>query len=367
MFKKQRFILIAILALIMFFSVSAVCNLCGLNLAGTGQSGSSSESKEGGQDDTTSASQGSASETSAEVTEETEQEETEQAENHDPVIVKVIADDVELDLAGELRTLVNTGIKFQVQARDEDGDEMSYFVSDSNGNNMETVKLDNDNAAFGWVSPGEMGLHEIYIKVTDGNGGECNATVKVTANVMAHAFEGEDAEEPAVSVFETGPYTSLCGSVTSRSVLWGSLPQCITGDSGDNEQIKAYLSFDISSLLGLSGLEVVSATLDLGNLARINDPGFADRLDIKAIQYGELGTEDFAVGGTALISCSTGLGQFSFSNDALKNTLQQVINEDSSYYQVKFGLNSATDSDDVADCLGINYPEAKLTITYTAD
>ena len=367
MFKKQRFALIAILALIMFFSVAALCNLCGLNLASTAGSDSSSESIEGGQDDATSSNQDTASETSAEETEKTDQEETQQAQKHDPVIIKVTADDAELDLASELRTLVNTGIKFQVQAQDEDGDEMSYFVSDSNGNNMEIVKLDNDNAAFGWVSPNEMGLHEIYIKVTDSNGGEGNATVKVTVNVMAHAFEDEDAEEPAASVFETGPYMSLCGSVFARSVLWGSVPQAIAGDSGENEQIKGYLSFDISSLLTLTGLEVVGATLDLGNLAHINDPTFAERLDIKAIQYGELGVEDFAVGGTALISCSTGLSQFSFSNDALKNTLQQVINEDKSYYQVKFGLSSATDSDGMADCLGVNYSEAKLTINYTAD
>jgi len=73
------------------------------------------------------------------------------------------------------------------------------------------------------------------------------------------------------------------------------------------------------------------------------------------------------VGGTPLTSCSTGLHEFSFSNDALKNTLQQVINEDNSYYQIKFGLSSATDSDGVNDVLRINYCEAKLTINYTAD
>jgi hypothetical protein len=117
----------------------------------------------------------------------------------------------------------------------------------------------------------------------------------------------------------------------------------------------------------LPGLEFESAALDLGSLTHINDPEFAERLDIKAFPYGELGTEDFAVGGTALSSCSTSLYEYSFSNDALKSTLQQAINEDKNYYQLKLGLSSATDGDGLNDVIRLSYNEIILSVSYTTD
>ena len=120
----------------MFFSVAAVCNLCGITPSNTTDDISSSESITGAQDSNTSGNQSTASETSGQESQQSDEGDSEQAENNDPVIVKVIADGVELDLADELRTLVNTGINFQVEAQDEDGDTMSYSVSDSNDNNM---------------------------------------------------------------------------------------------------------------------------------------------------------------------------------------------------------------------------------------
>ena len=359
--------MIAVFTIIVFFLVAAVCNLCGIAPSNTTDSKATSESITSAQDSAASGSQSSSSETSGQEPQQSDEEDTEQAENHDPVIIRVTADGIELDLAGELRTLINTGINFEVTAQDEDGDTMSYFVSDSNDNNMETEKLDNDNAAFGWVSPGELGLHEIYIRVSDGNGGEANATVKVTANVLAEAFEGDGADEPDFSVFEIGPSMPMSGSLSATDILRSADPWCFAGDGFENEQIKCYLSFDISSLLGLPGIEVESAALDLGSLIHINDPEFAARLDIKAYPYGELGTEDFAVGGTALSSCSTSLYEYSFSSDALKSTLQQAIDEGKNYYQLKLGLSSATDGDGVNDVMRLSYNEIMLSVNYTAD
>jgi hypothetical protein len=358
MLKKQKFILIAIFILIMFFATAAVCNLCGIGTGSEENVGSSSESIEDGIESTTSGNQ------NGDIA-EIDGDNAEELENHNPVIIIIIADGEELDLNDELRTLINTGITFQVTAQDQDDDTMSYFVSDSSGNNMETEKLDNNNATFGWVAPDEPGLAEIYIRVSDVKGGEDDATVRVTVNILAEAFE--DEEEPDISISEIGPFEPMCGIVSATEVLRTADPWIYAGDRFTNEQLKCFLSFDISPLLGLPDIEVVNATLDLGSLTHINDPTFAERLDIKAYGYDELGPEDFAVGGTALTSCSTSLHEFSFSNEALISTLQQAINEDKNYYQLKLGLSSASDEDGVNDVIRISYSEVMLSVSYIAD
>jgi hypothetical protein len=194
--------------------------------------------------------------------------------NNNPVILHVAANEIELDLSDEFRVIVGENFNFFVIAEDDDDDELSYSASDSNGNNMETIKLDNTAAGFGWVAPTEPGLCELYITVSDDKGGSASAIVKVTVNemVVSVVSESELIADPALS-----------GSIRQGQAVMID-DKYRVGDTNNNRQLKGYISFDIS---GLGGISVLDVSLDMPVFSIYNNPeNISDSLDIKVFDYG---------------------------------------------------------------------------------
>jgi hypothetical protein len=78
--------------------------------------------------------------------------------NHRPAIVSLVAEQREVPPLGSSQIACN--------ASDPDGDELSYQWSASGGSVTGT------GAAVNWVAPGEVGIYDIAVLVTDSQGGE---------------------------------------------------------------------------------------------------------------------------------------------------------------------------------------------------
>ena len=343
------YIFITVTTIVFFSATAAICNFCGLQ-PGT----------ESGRGQITTGTTAPAA-TSVPDTQRNDTETTAtsaQRANNNPVILHVAANEVELDLSDEFRVIAGEIFNFLVIAEDEDDDELSYSVSDSNGNNMETVQLDNTAAGFGWVAPTEPGLYEIYITVSDDEGGSATATVKVTVNELAVSVARE-AELIADA--------SLSGSIRQGEAVITD-GKYRAGDTNNNKQLKGYLSFDIS---GLRGVSVLDVRLDMPVFSIFNNPGnVSESLNIKVFDYGDsLDLGDFVVGGTHLITFNISATQrediLSVSENAiLKNTLQDAINANKTWYQLKLGLLRETNNDNSGDYIIFDSSTTLLKVSY---
>jgi len=110
--------------------------------------------------------------------------------NHPPLITSLKAE------RGTLPPL-GTG-QIECIASDEDGDELSYEWSASNGN------IKGNDSIVVWVAPESKGLYNIRVRVTDGNGGEATdyMTIKVGGNsppTITSLIADEDWVAPSAS------------------------------------------------------------------------------------------------------------------------------------------------------------------------
>ena len=174
-------------------------------------------------------------------------------------------------------------------------------------------------------------------------------------------LEGIEYEEIVIN--ECEPILNLCGYIEKDTdvlthIVW-------VGDNASNRQLKGYISFDISDLWGP---EVHDARLMLGNITHAIDPTFADNLIVKAFRYGsELDIDDWEIGGVQLKSASTtGLVGVVIIGTGLIDSVQDAINNYGDYYQIKIGLSSATDGDNVADFFNIDLNNSLLVIETNA-
>jgi len=176
--------------------------------------------------------------------------------------------------------------------------------------------------------------------------------------------EEEESEAIEISLIADA---SLSGSIAKDERIIPSI--CAAGDSTPNNQVKGYLSFNISEL---EEINVIDAELRLDNVIFDATPvEISPFLNVKAYDYGDsLGYDDFAVGGTSIhtfdISEVIPFATLVINdNDALVNTLQEAIDSNRHWYQLKFGLAGTVSNDDAADIIGFEANDAKLTINYS--
>ncbi len=137
----------------------------------------------------------------------------------------------------------------------------------------------------------------------------------------------------------------MSGTILQGVIYTGSAFLAIRiGDSETNQQCKGYLSFNIEDLHGVT---IQEAEINILELERYNNPGFAPYLDVKAFNYGTLDGSDFAVGGTSLARIPTSAASYNITGDTLKHEVQRILDSaDNDYFQLKLGLSSVTDNDD---------------------
>ena len=132
--------------------------------------------------------------------------------------------------------------------------------------------------------------------------------------------------------------------------------------------IKGYLSFDLSRFYSTSQVYITYAEISFINLERSNHPeSFASHIVVKVFDYGNsLDASDYAVGGDNLATIPISAPSYVISNDILIDQLQKAINAEKDYFQLKLGLNSTTNGDNVMDTIDIPscIEEVWLSIDY---
>jgi len=370
--KKNLYLIFSIISIICLLSLAATCNMCGHTITNETEemleeqteeesASQADETQSGGSQRETQTEEESGNEevtdSDAEVTDSGADAEV----NHNPIITTVAADEVELDLSDEFSIFAEDNANFLVLAEDEDGDELSYSASDSNENNMAIENIDNNAAGFGWVAPSDPGSYEIYIEVSDGNGGEATVTVSVTV-------EPAGAVGTSLSTRGFGANAALSGQVNEDGEFFiaadsSGVPYIYVGDTASRLKVQGFLSFDVSII---AGENVTAAWLTIRG-SRDGDPTLLLMpLAISSTNYGNsLDGADYGVSSTNLISFYPLSGtDFSFTNENLKNAVQGVLTAGRQYFQVKLVINSAN-GNTVADGFTILLSDVMLEVEYT--
>jgi len=176
--KNKLYILSSILIIISLFATAVTCNLCGtpLDISLGDTETTEEEGRPASQREPTETTQASQS-TEAPV------------EGNPPAIQEVewMGLDVEAakemgmfeDLPADLYMEEIPDNIFSIEAYDEDDDELQYRAYDSLGNNFNITKIDNNNAEFTWIIPGEVGPYTLTAEVSDGKGGTDSQSVNM--------------------------------------------------------------------------------------------------------------------------------------------------------------------------------------------
>jgi hypothetical protein len=196
-------------------------------------------------------------------------------------------------------------------------------------------------------------------------------SVEEAADAAAESESSEESSPESAADGEVGtsesitsiaPDSYMSGTILQGEIFPGTAMAIRIGDSETKTQFKGYLSFNIEALHGKT---VLDAEINILELERYNNPGFAPYLDVKAFNYGTLDGGDFAVGGTTLERIPTSMASYNITGETLKNEVQKILDSaDNDYFQIKLGLSTATDNDTASDCFFIHYNKVGLYISY---
>jgi len=175
-----------------------------------------------------------------------------------------------------------------------------------------------------------------------------------TLTATAHNSEGSDSDsislswgcaipvpDPVETDVDIVADPDLSGYIFVGTGAWVNT-QLYIGDTVFNDQIKAYLSFDIDDLGDIDGINIkeVSVTIPINSI--LNNPELipGTKVNVKVYDYGptfELG--DQAVGGEHVktFDALNPLDNFNFSTNKLKEELQKAVDVDKNWFQIKLG------------------------------
>jgi len=358
--KKHLYLIFSVISIICLFALAASCNMCGHTITNETEEEIVVEESVSRTDETQSGGAQRDTQTQDQSDDREGNDDNLDVEvNHDPIITIISADDVELGLSDEFETLTGENTNFLVLAEDEDGDELSYSATDSIGNNMEIVRRDNNTAEFVWVAPSDVGSYEIYIEVSDGNEGVASETVQV-AIVGGVGPSGGTHGFTAVA--------SMSGQVNDNGTVFISAdssgsPSIYIGDQAADLQTRGFLSFNVSDI---AGKNVTGAWLTIRS-GRIGDPtSLLREMRISSTNYGNsLDGADYESSTTTLTSFFPLTGaDFSFTNEALINAVQDTLSAGRQYFQLKLFIDSVSNNH-IADGFTVYISDVQLEVEYT--
>jgi len=196
------------------------------------------------------------------------------------------------------------------------------------------------------------GIHEIEVKITDGNGGEDTDSISVMVNTYLLVSVPQVADE---------------GGYVGDGVIDNSGGCLFAGDSNDDaggfeELIRGFISFDISSL---SDAKIREATLTFNHKNILSDPsGFGD-LNLIIADWGEntITPADFGIGGELIGESSD--PDFSISGNGLIEKLQDAVDAGKTRIQfVILFILMGTDGQDDWDGWEYDQSDVTLDISY---
>ena len=167
---------------------------------------------------------------------------------------------------------------------------------------------------------------------------------------------GPEAEEPEdlfPSTFQGYADNALSGFITNDSEVSAGTGLVHIGDNIDDNQIKGYISFDISRLEGtVDGCSINILVLELIR----NPEAIGDTLNIKYLEYDNLDASDFELEGELIYSTPiAGLDSLRIPNEALLDTFQRAVNDPTiDYYQLELSINGTNNPDGRSDLIAFD-------------
>jgi len=228
------------------------------------------------------------------------------------------------------------------------------FSKDDSGGSWGTKK-----AQVNINNPGDT-----YTLTATATNSEGSATDSIDLSWGCEEPEPEPEPEPEADETYIEATPEISGYITVEGSVIHS-DQARMGDAHTSDNWgKGYLSFDIS---GLHGKTVQDAEINFINFGSWGDPeSLASYIVVKVYNYVRLDPSDFAVGGVQLVNIPISAASYTISGNTLKNELQDVLdNEIRDYFQIKLGLDVATNDNGMGDGIIINCNEAVLYISYT--
>jgi len=265
-------------------------------------------------------------------------------------------------------------------------DDVCYWKVQANatGTPYPRVDFNRDDSHGSWGSSRvQVNLYspsETFTLIATATNSEGSATDSITLDWGCGVPEPEpdtpeedttDSRRPSEDIISIGPMYDLSGIVyESGSFLYSNHTllglKIIVGDAANNDQIKAYISFNISAL---HGRNVQNAEISFVQTKREDShpESFAKTVDFKAFNYGNsLDSGDFAVGGTLLERIPILTTSYTVSGDSLISELQNVLDDSGrGYFQVKLGLNAKTNNNGLQDDIVIDLRNVSLHIRYS--
>ena len=241
--------------------------------------------------------------------------------NRPPVIASIVVDEDFHYTDETYHVSVNTS--------DPDGDSLSVTWS-VNGGSINDIHANPMN----WTTPSGRRRYDITVEVDDGNGG--TATLTESVEVLP-------ALPPPVAAMDVPYVASESGYIVKNQEAKGSsVTGAFIGDSSTNRFCRGYMSYDISSL---SGVTVTDATITFPVGDTYGTPSFGI-VWLGIVEWGAepLVISDYNLSGTALQSFSG--PSFTCSNQTLKNELQDAIDDGKSRFQVRIHFSIDTSDGD---------------------
>ena len=324
--KNKISILITLITVVIFFSVAAICNQCGITPTTTTEKVDVGETTAEG---TTAAGETTAKETTA--TETTATETTEEATD---------ATEPEVKEAPTINLALVYGPEYQA------ADEVCFYriKATVTGKPKPTISFSKDDSNHAWGTD--------VAQVNLSNPGD---TYNLTATATNSAGSDSDsititwgcpAPGPVEEEVTIAADSSKCGYISGSTGAWpGNL--VYVGDNGSNEPIKGYLTFDISDISNLDNVTITGVSIDIPGVTYIGEPWNAGPgIDIKVFYYGNNidYPDDFAVGGVLVkqFNTSNSLDDLDFSGSEMKNELQKAVDDGKKLFQLKLGLNDVS-------------------------
>ncbi len=238
------------------------------------------------------------------------------------------------------------GVEYEVSvaASDPDDDMLSYKWSAEGG----TIDDDTEESIV-WTTPDTPGNYDLTVVVKDGKGGQDSKTATV--------------EVTGLSMVINLPIVACEGGYVVKDEFVRGCHEIYIGDSAGNHASRGFISFDISSL---SGVTIKSATLTLSLDQRLNKPEDAfEKFYINWTSWGPVPLEpDTYYMAGAYIETYPGStsGNINLEDDEeMINAIQRHINEGKPRFQLVLRFHYPS-VDDEGDWDGLRYLQSDINL-----
>ena len=351
MYKRKFYFILAILTMISLFSFAAICTQCGADIEDKVDIGEEEASED---------------EIPADSKEEEEVVNEDNAESEDET--NEADSEADADVDGDADAEAPTISLAIYEGPTLEGSICYYRVEATvTGNPGPAVSFSKDDSgsAFG-TKKAQVNLNnpsDTYTLTATATNADGSAIDSIDLSWGCEEPESEPEPEPEADEASIAVTRAVSGYIYSDGGIRRG-DHAYLGDSDLDTYTKGYLSFDIS---GLHGKTVQDAEINFMRILGEGEPSLlASEIVVKVFNYVRLDNSDFALGGVQLPSIPISAASYTISGNTLKDELQDVLdNEVRDYFQLKLGLNVATNNDGSADGVEIYYDETLLYISYT--